>query len=101
MDFQTDFVVRKFVPTNRHNREPSLGYFLKSAATEPTTKISVVGCFEFCPRSNWYIKCGIMAHEEKSKRDVAQNALRVVEIATGGRLKPSRKNPAARYGLVA
>ncbi|MGC2447436.1 MAG: hypothetical protein WA477_07320 [Candidatus Sulfotelmatobacter sp.] len=30
----------------------------------------------------------------KSKRDVAQNALRVVEIATGAPLK-QRKNPAA------
>ncbi len=35
-----------------------------------------------------------MVLKRKSKRDVAQNALRVVEIATGAPLK-SRKNPAA------
>jgi hypothetical protein len=33
--------------------------------------------------------------KRSSKRDVAQNALRVVEIATGAPLKPKRKNPAA------
>ena len=32
---------------------------------------------------------------EKSKRDFAQNALRVVEISTGEELKPSEKNAAA------
>jgi hypothetical protein len=31
----------------------------------------------------------------KSKRDFAQNALRVVEISTGESLKPSEKNSAA------
>lgn len=31
----------------------------------------------------------------KSKRDFAQNALRVVEISTGESLKPKKKNAAA------
>jgi hypothetical protein len=32
---------------------------------------------------------------KKAKRDFAQNALRVVEISTGGPLKPREKNAAA------
>jgi hypothetical protein len=36
----------------------------------------------------------MVKRSSKSKRDVAQNALRVVEIATGAPLK-SKKNPAA------
>jgi hypothetical protein len=32
---------------------------------------------------------------KKAKRDFAQNALRVVEISTGERLKPKQKNEAA------
>ena len=33
--------------------------------------------------------------KQSSKRDFAQNALRVVELATGAPLKPKKKNPAA------
>ena len=37
----------------------------------------------------------VIVHRRSSKRDVAQNALRVVEISTGAPLRPKAKNPAA------
>jgi hypothetical protein len=56
-----------------------------------------VGCFEF---KGFSVACGNTMTEtggvvmRSSKKDFAQNTLRVVEISTGAPLK-SKKNPAA------